>query len=56
MTGLNWSSFDGRAGYFLRGSGQAEASALSTVRHPTPYLRCSASTDSPARASRRMAA
>jgi hypothetical protein len=28
MIDLNGSSFDGRGGYFLRGSGQAEASAL----------------------------
>ena len=37
------------------GSGQAEATTLTTVRRPTPYLRSSARPDSPARASRRIA-
>jgi hypothetical protein len=56
ITGLNASSFDARGGGFFRGSGQAEARALTTVRRPTLYLRSIARPDMPARASRRIAA
>jgi hypothetical protein len=55
ITGLNGSSFDPGGGLF-RGRGQAEASALTTVRRPTLYLRSMARPDNPARASRRIAA
>jgi hypothetical protein len=56
MAGLKGSSLDGLGGSFFRGSGQADDSALRTVRRPTPYLRASARPDIPARASRRIAA
>jgi hypothetical protein len=50
------SSFDARGGRFLRGSGQAEDSALTIGRRPTPRSRSIARADNPARASRRIAA
>jgi MFS family permease len=56
ITGLNRSSFDDRGGGLFGGCGQAEASALTTVRRPTLYLRSRARPDIPARASRRIAA
>jgi hypothetical protein len=45
-----------RGGSGLRGWGQAEASALATVRRPTPYLCSNARPDITARESRRIAA
>jgi hypothetical protein len=56
MTGLNGSSFDARGGSCLRYSGHADASALPTVRRPTPCFFSIARPDIPARASRRIAA
>src|SRR5699024_408571 len=49
------SILDPRFGCGLRGSGHAEACAAATVRYPTPYLRCRARLDIPARTSRRIA-
>ena len=56
MTGLNGSSFDALGGSCLRGSGHAEARALTIVRRPTRYFFSIARPDIPARASRRIAA
>ena len=56
MAGLNGSSFDARGGSCFRCSGQADASALPTVRRPTRCFFAIARPDIPARASRRIAA
>lgn len=55
MAGLKASSRVLRGGSCLRGSGQTDSMAAFTVRKPTPYLRCKARFDIPARASRRIA-
>ncbi|MFG3023724.1 hypothetical protein ACGFZQ_35200 [Streptomyces sp. NPDC048254] len=56
MAGLNTSSLVLRGGSCLRGSGQTDSMAAFAVRKPTPYLRCRARFDIPARVSRRIAA
>ena len=57
ITGLNRSNREDRGGGFLRGAGNAEASASRTVRRCTRYFFAKARTDRPSRReSLRMAA
>jgi hypothetical protein len=56
MTGLYGSRAVGRGGSFFLGSGQAESTALRTVRHDTLYLRSIGRIFMPPRWSRRIAA
>jgi hypothetical protein len=54
--GIDDGCLDARVGYGARCAGHADASAAWTVRQPTPWRRWSSRPDTPARASRRIAA